>query len=139
MGVHCRPYQPMDYNGLAIYEKKTPVLFLVMTSHVYRPLQNPYISSMSKTLRNILTKFGCYWPSSIWEKDFWKINDNNEFQVMGIPHTALIISKNNNHNVCNLCVFQTLKGFISLKCTMDKWLHVCSQKICMGQMLQDKF
>ena len=51
--------------------------------------QKPHISSMQDTLRNIHTKLGSNWSSSVREEEFWKIVNYEGCQVMAIAHMAL--------------------------------------------------
>ena len=57
--------------------------------HVFRRNKNPHISSMQDNPRNIHTKFGFNWSSSVGGEDFWKIVNDDGRQVMSIAHMAL--------------------------------------------------
>ena len=41
--------------------------YLLNVGHVLRPIENPHITSMQDTPRNIYIKFGSNWPSSVRE------------------------------------------------------------------------
>ena len=61
------------------------VLFLVMAAIFF---ENPFLSSKQDTQKNIYTKFGSYWSSSVGGEKLWKLlmmtDDNDGCQVMAI-------------------------------------------------------
>ena len=56
--------------------------------HIFQRIKNLHINSMQDTLRNIHTKFGSNWSSSVRGEEFWKIVNDDGRHVKAIAYTA---------------------------------------------------
>ena len=71
-----------------------PLFYFSDGGHVFRQIKNSHFSSMQDTPRNIHTKFGSNWPSSVREEVFSKIvNDDDGRQEEKILEITLKDSK----------------------------------------------